>query len=283
MSSEQQPIQNDQIIINGRSVSCSDLQDDASKSSYILVRTTGDPLDKDQKDELDQLGVKLLEFVGNEDKQIYLCGYKHDSLKEIRDLSYVDYADIYSASFVVPAELQERRAASADSNGQSSSEITIDVLLHHDVKQASDDLLKRIAEAADKDVSDLSSNRGFVRVTVDPSKFPAIADIDEVRVIHDVGKRKLFNNIARGILNFPDSEARNGQYQTEQYRGAGQIVCVADTGLDTGNKDKIHEAFIGRVQEIIPRGRPNDGSDPDGHGTHVCGSVLGSGNHSQQG
>ncbi len=59
--------------------------------------------------------------------------------------------------------------------------------------------------------------------------------------------------------------------------GQGQIVAVADTGLDTGNRDSLSEDFAGRVRETFALGIPDDWSDPNGHGTHVAGSVLGSG------
>jgi subtilisin family serine protease len=54
--------------------------------------------------------------------------------------------------------------------------------------------------------------------------------------------------------------------------GAGQIVGVADTGLDD-----THPDFAGRIASLIALGRPGDATDPHGHGTHVSGTVLGSG------
>ena len=64
--------------------------------------------------------------------------------------------------------------------------------------------------------------------------------------------------------------------------GAGQIVAVADTGLDTGSLSDIHADFAGRV--VAAYGWTNSAYDPSAswadthsHGTHVCGSILGSG------
>src|SRR6202008_3510693 len=54
--------------------------------------------------------------------------------------------------------------------------------------------------------------------------------------------------------------------------GEGQIVGVADTGLDANHPD-----FAGRIAGLVARGRIGDSSDPHGHGTHVSGSVLGDG------
>jgi subtilisin family serine protease len=47
---------------------------------------------------------------------------------------------------------------------------------------------------------------------------------------------------------------------------------MADTGFDD-----THPDFIGRVVGQVGLGRPGDTSDPNGHGTHVAGSILGDG------
>ena len=64
--------------------------------------------------------------------------------------------------------------------------------------------------------------------------------------------------------------------------GARQVVAVADTGCDTGSTNDIHPDFAGRIKYAW--GWTNgkyaasaSWADTGGHGTHVCGSVLGSG------
>ena len=75
-------------------------------------------------------------------------------------------------------------------------------------------------------------------------------------------------------------------------RGRGQVIAVADTGLDSGvNDDTLHPDFQGRVRAIVslPLNRSwnaiaqnsdnNDGASDrhSGHGTHVAGLTLGNG------
>jgi hypothetical protein len=64
--------------------------------------------------------------------------------------------------------------------------------------------------------------------------------------------------------------------------GNGQVVAVADTGLDTGNLGSLPPDVAGRVIKTYCLGRisPCDWSDYVAHGTHVVGSVLGNGSAS---
>ena len=83
------------------------------------------------------------------------------------------------------------------------------------------------------------------------------------------------NDVARrDIMRVEEVWAQLGLY------GQGQIVAVADTGLDTGNLDTLSADFADRVVETFARGRADDWSDANGHGTHVAGSVLGNGRDS---
>lgn len=60
--------------------------------------------------------------------------------------------------------------------------------------------------------------------------------------------------------------------------GAGQVVAMADTGLDSGNAGAIHRDFAGAVKSGYAVGMfGRTWADPMGHGTHVAGSVLGRG------
>ncbi|KAI9874659.1 MAG: hypothetical protein M1823_007636, partial [Watsoniomyces obsoletus] len=105
-----------------------------------------------------------------------------------------------------------------------------------------------------------------VRLTLQERYLDDVAKIDNVQLIEEVHGYKLFNNVARRILKVEDVTVNS-----TKLTGKGQVVAVGDTGIDSA-----HPAFKGRIKRAIALGRPGKTNDSDGHGTHVCGSVLGS-------
>jgi len=153
----------------------------------------------------------------------------------------------------------------------------VDVVFHEGVDPKSDAVKSAVAAAARVDPDTLPMGRGKVRLTVQEKYLDDLAAIDAVRVIQEVPKVKLRNNVARPIMNA--DVVVNGT----AYLGDGQVVAVADTGFDDGSTASPHPAFTGRVARLYPLGRATKTDDPDGHGTHVCGSVLGDGNSAAMG
>lgn len=66
------------------------------------------------------------------------------------------------------------------------------------------------------------------------------------------------------------------------FTGEDQIVAVADTGLDSGKLATIHPDFVGNLIKGYSIGLGGSTwEDTMGHGTHVCGSVVGNGSASE--
>lgn len=99
----------------------------------------------------------------------------------------------------------------------------------------------------------------------------ALADVAEVAAIDELQLPRTLDRMARQILKL--EKAGKSVLGLE---GQGQIIGIADTGLDDQHPD-----FAGRIAGITTWGRAGDHSDPEGHGTHVAGCAAGDGHASK--
>ena len=108
----------------------------------------------------------------------------------------------------------------------------------------------------------------------------------------------LFNNVARKLIAqevIPSNPIPNDT--SLDLTGKGEIIAVADTGLDTGEIETLHIDFHDKVKAIksLPittfskehianfEEQEEEASDKHtGHGTHVAGSILGSGEQARR-
>lgn len=248
---------------------------DAAASNYILIQTR-EPLTAEQRAELADLGVRILEYVP---ENTYLCNYPDSDLNEIRALPYVVWANVYMTAFkVAPSLLGIAPAVTtiglatvvAESPSPADTPVMVDVVFHDNVNP--EEVRESVAATAGVSAGSLPLAQDKVRLMVPPSQLPRLAEIDEVRHIEEAPVYQFHNNVARGILGI---DAPQGAPLA--LSGEGQVIAVADSGFDRGTPADTHPAFTGRVRRLYALGRPGDASDPHGHGTHVAGSVLGDG------
>ncbi|AEG61845.1 peptidase S8 and S53 subtilisin kexin sedolisin [Desulforamulus ruminis DSM 2154] len=91
---------------------------------------------------------------------------------------------------------------------------------------------------------------------------------------------QLENNLAAGILGIPALWTLNPGINGLGLTGKGQTVAVADAGLDGGNMETLHPDLKDRLTGV--KDFSGDGwGDPNGHGTHIAGSIVGTGAKSQ--
>ena len=122
----------------------------------------------------------------------------------------------------------------------------------------------------DRGVNVVARGRRKLRIEL-TSASPLAREIEalpEVAQIQEFVAPELSNQHGRQLLGLEDSAGAG----TLTQRGDGEIIAVADSGLDDQHPD-----FEGRIVDLIARGRAGDPSDQHGHGTHVAGSALGSG------
>lgn len=195
------------------------------------------------------------------------------------------YANTYQPYFTLQASLKSSGdplngvLPSAD---KTLTPISVYIQLHRDV-EAADEVVREIASTARIDHKYLHFSGGVIRVSVQQKYLDIVAAIDVVKSIQEAHDIQLCNNVARNIIN------ADVEIEGVPFRGEGQVVAVADTGFDRGDINDVPAPFAGRVAHLYAVGRPatatDSGStdDPNGHGTHVCGSVLGDGKSSKMG
>ena len=119
------------------------------------------------------------------------------------------------------------------------------------------------------------------------AKVEQLAGLHGVRSVEPYTLRQLRNDVAAGLMGAKEVLAPAGLGLS----GRGEIVGVADSGLDTGDPAAIHADFAGRVatiyswpvasdwSSIVTNAGGDDGpaDTRSGHGTHVSGSVFGDG------
>ena len=248
---------------------------DASGSSFALVQVDG-PISATQREEIETQHVELLEYVP---ENTYIARFDDNDLSVVQELSFVRWANRYLPGFKVSTDLlgptslegtELMRLAETDDPGEQGAH-EVDIVFHMGIEPINH--IADVSSAAGLDSGELTVSRRKIRAIVDRSRMRAVAAIDEVRHIEKVFPAGLSNDVAVTILGA--NLVHNGN---PQFRGAGQVVAVCDTGFDTGSTTNVHSAFFGRVGNLYARGRTGSADDPHGHGTHVAGSVLGDGN-----
>lgn len=218
--------------------------------------------------------------------QTFLCRFKGTDLDRLRQLDFISFVDTYKDSFVIDASLKEQgsRVPSLVVQGQApelpqDEETTnVDVILHAKCAGEEEKVKRDIVQLTGVDASTVTIIDDRLRATLPRASLPNVAKIDLVQAILPVYPIGLKNDVARRILHSDINI--NGT----AFKGKGQIICVADTGFDLGDKRNVPLPFKDRLVKLISVGRKfkTDESqgktdDPNGHGTHVCGSAVGDG------
>lgn len=123
----------------------------------------------------------------------------------------------------------------------------------------------------------IRSDGTVIRAELTPNGLRQVAEYDEVEYISIWTEPKILNNVAVQAPRMNVETVWSGGDSGFDLTGAGQVVAIADTGLDTGDMETIHADIRGRLSRVYAHGRAGDWSDSSGHGTHVAGSALGNG------
>lgn len=227
----------------------------------FLVRLAG-PVLPAWKQSLDDLGFEILEKLPDE---IYEIQSKDEAgLALLSEIPFVT-----SVRPVVTSDIE----VSPRSFISDIFEPDVDRIAVYDLRAEPENMDALLQLIARHSVETVAKSEDKIRVKVAndaiidtiKQEFPFRLRVEEYK------KPVLHNNRARAIINV-DTVVDRETLPNIPFEGDGQIIGVADTGIDSDHPD-----FDDRIHKIIARGRENDASDPNGHGTHVSGSVLGNG------
>lgn len=154
--------------------------------------------------------------------------------------------------------------------------------------------LKSIAQ-----VSVLDTSATMIRVRAKRSEIPKLALVNGVEWIQKAKEPSLVDGIKiADDISLADSSFANsddfekfrgfasgakalnpGRLYERGIRGSGELIAVADSGLDQGKMEEIPRDLSGRIRNVQSLGRSEtqEWDDPLGHGTHVTGLLAGNG------
>jgi hypothetical protein len=231
----------------------------AGPNTYLL-QFSG-PVQEEWKAAAAQAGARLYGYIP---EHAFIARMDSVALTTVRALPFVRWVGLYHPAY---------RLDTALGTSQESGSITIQA---QTLPDADLEALSQVIAGWGGTVVGHSTNAiaGYLRATLPAARLGELAGQDAVLWVAPYSTPQLHNNTGGGQI-MRANEVR----QSLGLFGAGQTVAVADTGLDVGNPATIHTDFKGRLVKAYCLGRPSpcDWSDPNAHGTHVAGSVLGSG------
>jgi len=259
---------------------------DASNSKYLLVQFKHS-LDSEEHAELVHRKISLQQYIGAE---TYICYYDPADLSSIRDLDFVEYANVYHPDLVIQDNLKskcDRQSSSelqpspgdfsAKETAEDATVFTINVWLHQEPERDISQLKQALVNDLPFDPAKVKIVDGHLVISdVSPSNLRRIASYDEVKRIEEQSHPIHHNHVARGDLDFVDYTALDPGIDRADYDAEKILVAIGDTGFDLGSLTDQHPAFKEkRVLYLVNENNDHPtNEDQWGHGTHTCGSIA---------
>lgn len=227
--------------------------------NYYIVQFN-DTVQEMWKQDISKVGGELFDYVPN---NAFIVRMNGSTVSTVSKLEQVRWIGEYFPEYKIDPALQEKMEENV------SMELMISLFEPVNEGNIKEKVTEEIISLGGAILDGSGNDR--IHLKIESSEIPALSIIKDVKWIEGYEPLIVFNDVARGIIN--------ATYVNENYNltGNGQILAIADTGLDTGvNNASMNPDLYGRILDIQFIG--GDGpQDRNGHGTHVTGSAVGNG------
>lgn len=243
-----------------------------SQPHAYLVELKG-PLLEEWRAALAATGVQLLEYVPH---NTYLTQLTDAEANAVRN----DFFFVHDVALDDGSESSTvlTLGTGSDAPGAPSQEIAQRDMLTFDIlTREPSDLTTVVAWLTARHVDIAGSSGRKIRAFLleDSPLVDEIASLLEVVLIEQYSPPRLFLDLANQLLGIAPPAGAGGVTRVISQRGKGEVLGIADTGLDDSHPD-----FAGRIAHVSNWGKRPKPDDPHGHGTHVAGIAVGDGSAS---
>jgi serine protease AprX len=242
------------------------LSEDRLEPTFYVVRFSG-PLIQERRQWLDEQGIHLLECISSDSYTVRLTP---ENVRKLAAQKFVEQIRLYTQADTLGTDAGTVVVARSASRSRGPLRFTRPFAVRTHRPQ---DIQYVVQWLEERGYKAFVSHADALRVAMvqDGRDLFELGGLPQVAKVEEIVPPQLYDQKARQILRLeqPGKPAFG-------FEGEGQIIGIADTGLDD-----LHPDFAERIVGISALGRPGNHSDPEGHGTHVAGCALGDGSVSK--